>query len=444
MATEFHQRVQQILEASAQWAPDARDAAIHRACAGDSRLLQEVKSLLPHFDMVQDFEPERLLGTVVKFPGATTCAKAGIEYAQDEPTPFSIDQYKILQVLGEGGMGVVYRGVQFKRRRPVAIKVLRQGLLSEADRCRFALEVEILRKLHHPGIAQIIHANIFGTRPYFVMEYIEGRSLTKYAEAKGLSVRQRLSLIADVCEAVDYAHQRGIIHRDLKPDNILVVDDSSNSRRAGAGQIGQPKVLDFGIARVVALDSALVRDHSGQFIGTVDYASPEQLAGKIEYLQPRSDVYTLGLIAHELLTGRLPQSVGGKRRLALEEVRLDHDHRYPATIDNEFRYYLGIVLSMALRVNSGKSFRTAGAFGAAIEHLLARYPVPSTWMRLKSRFRNLIAPSAKWHSSPASRPLRAVLRKRIGMGMEANRFRSSMFEDSSDVDLIRLARDENA
>ena len=101
MATEFHQRVQQILEASAQWAPDARDAAIHRACAGDSRLLQEVKSLLPHFDMVQDFEPERLLGTVVKFPGATTCAKAGIEYAQDEPTPFSIDQYKILQVLGE-------------------------------------------------------------------------------------------------------------------------------------------------------------------------------------------------------------------------------------------------------------------------------------------------------------------------------------------------------
>lgn len=442
MATEFHLHVQRILEASVQLQPAARDAMIQRACAGNPKLLEEVQSLLPHFESVRDFKPERLLGTVLKFPGPTTMARTGAECSmEEEPTPFSIDQYKILKVLGEGGMGVVYRGVQFKRRRPVAIKVLRRELTSGEDRHRFALEVEILRKLHHASIAQIIHANIFGTRPYFVMEYIEGRPLTQYARVNRLNVRQKLALISDVCEAVDYAHQRGIIHRDLKPDNILVVDDPSPPSLAGGHpyQVGQPKILDFGIARVMALDSALVQDHCGQFIGTPDYASPEQLAGKIKHLTPRSDVYTLGLITHELLTGRLPQGKNGKPVLALDGVRLDHDQPYSSSWEHEFRYYLGIVLAMALRMNGGKSYRTAGAFGAAIEHLLGRYPEPSAWTRLKFRFRNLVAPRSKWTPSPASRPLRAVLRKRIDMGMQANQYQhQSNSADSSDLDLIRL------
>lgn len=418
MPTEFHTRVQTILEASLRLHPEVRRLFIQRVCTGNPKLLREVRSLLPHYEELQGFEPEPIRGTVWGLPGATTCARAA-RVAKDESTraervpPFGIDQYMVKEVLGRGGMGIVYFAVHVTRKSPAAIKILRRGLLSQEDLRRFELEVEINRQLHHPGICRLMYANTIATpfdrRPYFVMECILGNPLTKYAEANRLDLRQRLALFARVCDAVEYAHHHGIIHRDLKPANILVE------------QSGQPKILDFGIARIAGFQSILECNEQGRFIGTPEYASPEQAAGRTEDLTPCSDVYTLGLIGRELLTGQAPRRVGHRSRLTIEGVRLVGDPNRLDPHEREFRYYLTAIFAKALRQTRGKRYRSAGELGADIEILLARYPIPSRWAALKSRVSNLLQPRTNWSPSPTGRPLRAVLRSRIRRAIESNR-----------------------
>ena len=338
MSTRFHRRVQRILEAVSQAEPDWRESLIQEACEGDPKLLEEVRSLLPHYETAGEFKPGRPLGSAWGLPGTTTFTRAA-DAAADEPEwtpPFAIAPYTVVKVLGRGGMGVVYRAVNPATHRVVAIKVLRKRLRSREDRRRFMFEEEILRQLQHTGIGRFLHGGIArivhrntpqappDRRPYFVMEYIAGQSLTAFAREHELDVRARLALLAKVCEALEHAHRRGIIHRDLKPDNILVEES------------GQPKVLDFGIAQILEFESTLIRNEDGQFAGTREYASPEQMAGRVKDLTPASDVYTLGLIAHELLTGRLPPRKGGKVRLRLADVVLEesaaawqHQRRVP-------------------------------------------------------------------------------------------------------------------
>src|SRR6266478_708222 len=178
-------------------------------------------------------------------------------------TPFQVGRYRVLRLIGEGGMGAVYEAEQDHPRRNVALKLIKAGLASPSLLYRFEHEAEMLGRLQHPGIAQIYEAGTaetgVGPQPFFAMEFVHGRPLTAFAT--GLGVRERLELLARVCDAVHHAHQRGIIHRDLKPANILV------------DQTGQPKVLDFGVARATDADllTSTARTQAGQLLGTLSY-----------------------------------------------------------------------------------------------------------------------------------------------------------------------------
>jgi serine/threonine protein kinase len=416
MADESHLRVQRIMEAAVRLAPEEREAFVQRACANDAALLREVRSLLPHYEQLRDFEPDR--GPEWFLPGTTTIAKAQADVAAEPDTddpvpPFCIDQYRCEEVLGRGGMGIVYRATHATLRRPFAIKLLRRGLVSPEDRWRFAFESELLRRLQHPGIARIFHVNevrsTFGTQPYFVMEYIRGESLVRYAEAAGLNPLQRLALFANVCEPIEFAHHRGIVHRDLKPGNILV-DDS-----------GQPRILDFGIARIEDLAPSSGGDDPGRFIGTYEYASPEQVAGKNDQLTPSSDVYSLGLILHELLTGRLPGTVDRRVQLELNRIRFDEKPRGWRTRQKEFRYFLRVIFSTALASSPGERYRSAGELGSAVTAVATEFDRPSGWSAIRARLARLLSRGNAATSDRTNRPLATVLRTRIAMSMEAER-----------------------
>lgn len=213
--------------------------------------------------------------------------------------PVTIGHYRILRLLGEGGMGSVYLAEQENPHRIVALKVIKPGFVNAELLRRFEQEAQALGRLHRPGIVQIFEAGTadggLGPQPYFAMELIEGRSLLEFTEERHLNSRTRLKLMAKVCDAVSHAHQRGLIHRDLKPGNILV------------DEAGQPKILDFGVARVTDSDAEATRQTDmGQLIGTLAYMSPEQVLGDPQQLDIRSDVYALGVITYELLAGKLP------------------------------------------------------------------------------------------------------------------------------------------
>src|SRR5688572_19602973 len=217
-----------------------------------------------------------------------------------------IGNYRIVRQLAEGGMGVVYVAEQDSPRRVVALKVVRPGLASDDALGRFEHESQILAHLSHPGIAQVFEAGwaetAAGSLPFFAMELIRGEPITEWARNQRLGVARRVEIFARVCDAVHHAHMKGVIHRDLKPANILVEET------------GQPKVLDFGIARATNADLAAVtmRTDVGQILGTLDYMSPEQVAADPFDLDVRSDVYALGVILHELLTGELPHDLSKK------------------------------------------------------------------------------------------------------------------------------------
>jgi serine/threonine protein kinase len=219
---------------------------------------------------------------------------------------------KIVKLIGEGGMGRVYEAQQERPSRTVAVKVIRQGITSEKTMRRFEREAEFLGKLQHPGIAQIFivgtYSSDFGDVPFYVMEFIpNAKPITNYVHEHGLALEEKLRLFKQVCDAVSHGHDRGIVHRDLKPGNILV-DGHGNA-----------KVIDFGVARSTDSDLALtsMKTDTGQLIGTVQYMSPEQFGPDPEDLDGRTDVYSLGVVLYELVSGAAPYSV---RQKALHEA----------------------------------------------------------------------------------------------------------------------------
>ncbi len=217
------------------------------------------------------------------------------------PSPDAIEGYRFIRHIGAGGMGEVWEAEQLEPvRRRLAVKLVRPGLSSPEILSRFMSERQTLARMSHPGIAQVFDAGVTASdRPFFAMEFVDGRPITDYAEDAGLSLSQRLRLFTEVCDAVHHAHQKGVIHRDIKPANVLVsvVDGRP-----------LPKVIDFGIARAVegSLSRGTLVTEVGQIVGTPEYMSPEQAAEDPGDVDTRADVYALGVLLFELSTGALP------------------------------------------------------------------------------------------------------------------------------------------
>jgi tetratricopeptide (TPR) repeat protein len=281
--------------------------------------------------------------------------------------PATVGRYRILRLLGEGGMGVVYEAEQDLPRRRVALKVMRPGFAGPELLWRFEQESHVLGRLQHPGIAQIYEAdsadNGLGPQPYFAMELICGESLLRYADAQHLNARQRLALMGKVCDAIQHAHQRGIIHRDLKPGNILV------------DETGQPKILDFGIARAVNRDEQAARQTElGQIVGTLAYMSPEQVLTDALDLDTRSDVYALGVMLFELLTGRLPYTLSRQLHEAVQTIR-EEDPTPLSSISRVYRGDIETIVAKALEKDKARRYASAAELAADIQRYLKDEPI---------------------------------------------------------------------
>jgi tetratricopeptide (TPR) repeat protein/predicted Ser/Thr protein kinase len=294
--------------------------------------------------------------------------------------PVMIGRYRIVRLLGEGGMGSVYLAEQESPNRVVALKVIKPAFVNSETLYRFEQEAQVLGRLHHPGIAQVYEAgtadNGLGPQPYFAMELIEGDSLLEFAREKGLKLRARLELMAKICDAVNHAHQRGIIHRDLKPTNILV------------DETGQPKILDFGVARLTDSDTTKTRQTDiGQLIGTLNYMSPEQVLADPQKVDFRSDVYALGVITYELLAGRLPYDTARKPLHEVVRTIREQDPAPLSSIDRIYRGDVETIIAKALEKDKSRRYASAAEMAADIRHYLAHEPIvarpPSTSYQLQ-------------------------------------------------------------
>jgi eukaryotic-like serine/threonine-protein kinase len=340
-------RVKTICASVLELEPGRRPAAVAELCEGDAPLRADVEALLD----------------------AGTDRPDVLDRPIWAPTwiPERVGRYRIVRLVGEGGMGAVFEAEQDVPRRIVALKLIKPGLAGPDILRRFGLETQALGRLQHPGIAQIYEAGTadthVGLQPYLAMEFINGETLRSYVESRRLTVPQRLDLMAKICDAVHHAHQRGLIHRDLKPGNILVDEN------------GQPKVLDFGVARLVHVDPFVSRQTDvGQLVGTLAYMSPEQVQADPLELDIRSDVYTLGVILYELLAGRLPHVANGLPHDITRAI-CEEDPRPLSTIDGTYRGDLETIAAKALEKEKERRYSSAAALASDIRRYLHDEPI---------------------------------------------------------------------
>jgi len=363
---ERWQKVERLYHSALELEEIQRVAFLQQACAGDEWIELEVRSLLAESEGTGDFLEAPALEVA-----ARDLARSAVPGGHSHPP--AIGRYRIVRLLGEGGMGTVYEAEQEEPRRVVALKVIKSGFANSDRLRRFRQESQALARLQHPGIAQIYEFNTadtgFGPQPYFAMEFIRGLPLQQYADAHQLDTRQKLALMVKVCEAVHHAHQRGLIHRDLKPGNILV-DDT-----------GQPKVLDFGVARVIEADSQegdarlTMQTGLGQIVGTLAYMSPEQVLGDPLEVDTRSDVYSLGVILYELLCGQLPYEVSHRQLPEAARVICEHEPASLSSMSHNCRGDIETLVRKALEKDKTRRYASAAELASDIQHFLNHEPI---------------------------------------------------------------------
>lgn len=355
-----------------------RERYLEEACAGDGQFRQRVERLL------------RAAGEA----GSFLDAPAGVPPTTDQLSTIEkpgaqIGPYKLLQQLGEGGMGVVYMAEQKEPvRRRVALKIIKPGMDTSQVVARFEAERQALAMMDHPNIAKVLDAGATASgRPFFVMELVNGLPVTKYCDEQHLTLRERLGLFIPICQAVQHAHQKGIIHRDLKPTNILIALYDGRP---------VPKIIDFGVAKATThtLTEKTMFTQLGQVVGTLEYMSPEQAERNQLDVDTRSDIYSLGVVLYELLTGETPIDRKRLRSAAFDEmlrmIREEEPSKpstkistsqalpsiasnrriEPARLGNLVRGELDWIVMKALEKDRGRRYDTASAFAADVQHYL--------------------------------------------------------------------------
>ena len=387
--------------------PAERLAFVHGACAGDPDLRARVEGLLRSHEEAGSFLQQPLAAPTVTF---------GHDRLTEGPGT-RIGPYKLLQQIGEGGMGVVYMAEQEEPvRRKVALKIIKPGMDSDQVVARFEAERQALAMMDHTNIARVFDAGTTDSgRPYFVMELVHGVPITTYCDQNQLDPRERLELFIPVCQAVQHAHQKGVIHRDIKPSNVLVTmyDDKP-----------VPKVIDFGVAKAVEqrLTERTLFTQYGALVGTFEYMSPEQAEMNALGVDTRSDIYSLGVLLYELLTGTTPLEKLQLRQAALGElIRLIKEEEpprpsvrlsgsgdllkiaaarktEPARLSRLVRGEVDWIVMKCLEKDRTRRYETANALARDVERHLKDEPVeacpPSAGYRLRKFTRKYRRPMA--------------------------------------------------
>ncbi len=349
-------------------AASERAAYLDAECGADPALRSRVDALLAAGleESDDDFAEGKLEDRRRELDGVYDASSAN---ASTPWLPDRIGDYRIVRQLGQGGMGIVYEAEQESPRRRVAIKLL-HPMHATVDRLRrFRQEAQVLGQLKHPGIAAIYEAGTYdlgrGPQPFFAMELVDGVDLRSHCDRNNLDRRARLELLAQVADAVQYAHDRGVIHRDLKPDNVLV--DAH----------GHPRILDFGIARTSSQSATLstVVTEEGQLVGTLAYMAPEQLEQAEDAITPQVDVYALGVLGFELLVGRLPREIENLSLTKAVHLLVSSDPPRASTFDPSLRGDIETILGKALESECTRRYPTASTVAADIRRFLANEPI---------------------------------------------------------------------
>jgi serine/threonine protein kinase len=385
MDSDQWNKIDSLFQSALELPTGERDEFLRKACGGNQAIEREVRSLLSAREEAGSFLDSPAIDGAAQALAASrledTYQSLGENATTARPLPAQIGRYKIVRILGEGGMGVVYEATQETPHRTVALKVVKPGLDSSLLR-RFEHESQALARLQHTGIAHIYDAGVAdtgsGPQPYFAMEFICGKALRDYVEARHLSLRERLGLMVKICQAVNHAHQRGLIHRDLKPGNILV-DDT-----------GQPKILDFGVARVTDNEAQVTRQTDvGQILGTLEYMSPEQVLGDPEEVDTRSDVYSLGVILYEMLAGKRPYKLKRQLHEAVQAIR-EEDPAPLSAVSRNYRGDLETIVAKTLEKDKERRYGSAAALASDLERYLTDQPITARPDTVSYRLRKYV------------------------------------------------------
>ena len=375
---ELWKRVREIFDRAVELPLDQRDAFLSEAAGGDESIIREVRSLLDHADSTRD-------------PAAVVRGSAAALDAQPEPTRTGkhVGPYRILDRIGTGGMGTVWLAERDDAAftKKVALKIVRGGLDHPRLVERFRAERQILAGLEHPGIARLLDGGQTDDGlPYVVMEHVSGEPIDRFVQGRSLSIRETLRLFVRVCDSIEYAHQRLVIHRDIKPANILVNDE------------GEPKLLDFGIAKMLAEDQSPDLTVAGARPMTPIYAAPEQIRG--EPVSTATDVYGLGLLLYELLTGEHPFWNEKRSSREVESAVLETDPAAPSAVARRqtgarpasggIEPDLDNVVLKAMEKDPSRRYPSVAEFAADVQRYLDDQPVHAQQQTLAYRTQKFV------------------------------------------------------